>query len=103
MVERGGSELLQVPVPEGLDLEAWINPPEEEGGSSEEEEEEGGQVRRSRCRSRGCILLKVFMREDQEKRVEVPEPSEQVCHHSQPYLEQYLKLHFLVLICRSWK
>lgn len=37
----------KVPLPEGLDLDAWINPPPEESGSEEEEGEDenlGGQV-----------------------------------------------------------
>merc|ERR1712098_13893 len=34
----------KVPVPEGLDLDAWINEPEEEEGSEEEEEEGRGVV-----------------------------------------------------------
>ena len=58
-----------MPVPEGLDLDAWINPPEEDEEEEESEEEEEEER---------VLGGRVFLREEPEKKREVPEPTLQV-------------------------
>ena len=55
----------KVPIPEGLDLDAWINPvPELSDTDEEEEEEKGGQV--------------FFREEEKELKRNIPEPTSEV-------------------------
>jgi AP-3 complex subunit delta-1 len=66
-----------VPVPEGLDLDAWINEPEEEEEEEESEEEERPQGQ-------------VFVRDEPRRRA-LPEPTEQVtCSNGVCYLTSSL-------------
>ena len=56
-------------MPEGLDLDAWINQPEEEEEEEESEEEEEEER---------VLGGRAFLREEPEKKREVPEPTLQV-------------------------
>lgn len=65
----------KVPVPEGLDLDAWINEPEEESEEEEEEEHVGGNV---------------FVKEDPEAvRRKVVEPTEEELEATRQARMQY--------------